>query len=551
MQFLYYDIRVAVLIAVFYMFYRLLLSRDSLHQLNRFVLIGTAVASFVLPLCVITIHHTELIVEEPATALTQVTNLKPLISSQTPWWQIALPIVYWSGVIITLFFTIISISKVCILISRCEKHRQNDGTVIAVYDGEVSPFSWMHFIVMSRSDYAHPDSAILMHEHEHIRRHHSWDVVLVDVLTSLQWFNPAMWMLRSDLRAIHEYEADAAVLSSGVDARQYQYLLVKKAMAVAGYSVVNGINHSTLKQRITMMNVKKQNKYSWFKALYVLPVVAVSLIASAKTVTDYKLVESEKTAVPAEKAVAKQVKTIENTKAIENIVKKEVEKKDSSTSDKTLVVIDGKKIPYNKALGAVKPSDISKIDVIKDKASIAKFDTSNKYDAVIVIETKKEGKNSGDDVVDEKGVYLAPDQLPTYPGGSKEMFKFFTDNIKYPSVAHTWGVQGRVVVSFIVNEDGSISDPKVVYNGTKGKAADEIKTKGTVSEIKVVGYANNKKEGSTATDDEIAKGVKEGQAAIAQEALRLISSMPNWIPGEKDGKPVRAKYNVPITFRLE
>lgn len=122
------------------------------------------------------------------------------------------------------------------MIRRCEKHRMADGTVIAVADGEMSPFSWMHYIVMSRSDYAHPDNAILMHEHEHIRRHHSWDVVLVNILSALQWFNPAMWMLCSDLQTVHEYEADAAVLSGGVDARQYQLMLVRKAMA--GYSVL-------------------------------------------------------------------------------------------------------------------------------------------------------------------------------------------------------------------------------------------------------------------------------------------------------------------------
>lgn len=224
MDFLYYDLRVAVLIAVFYIFYRLMLSRDSFHQLNRVVLLGTAVASFVLPLCVITFHHTEVLTAMPSVEASIAGEGATTVVSSAPWWQTALPMVYWSGVIITILHIILSISKVCILISRCEKHRQADGTVIAVADGEVSPFSWMHFIVVSRSDYAHPDYAILLHEREHIRRHHSWDVLLVDILTSFQWFNPTMWMLRSDLRAIHEYEADAAVLSSGADARQYQYL---------------------------------------------------------------------------------------------------------------------------------------------------------------------------------------------------------------------------------------------------------------------------------------------------------------------------------------
>ena len=107
-------------------------------------------------------------------------------------------------------------------------------------------FSWMKYIVLSRSDYEANDASILAHERGHIRRHHSLDLLLVDSLTALQWFNPAMWMLRQDLRAIHEYEADAAVLSQGINMRQYQYLLIQKAVSQCGYSVANGISQAVL-----------------------------------------------------------------------------------------------------------------------------------------------------------------------------------------------------------------------------------------------------------------------------------------------------------------
>ena len=368
MDFLYYDLRVAVLIAVFYIFYRLMLSRDSFHQLNRVVLLGTAIASFVLPLCVITIHHTEVLPSMPAVETDVVSGGATATVPSAPWWHTALPVVYWLGVIITLLYIILSISKVCILIRRCEKHRQADGTVIAVADGEVSPFSWMHYIVVPRSDYAHPDRAILLHEREHIRRHHSWDVLLVDILTSFQWFNPTMWMLRSDLRAIHEYEADAAVLSSGADARQYQYLLVRKAMTAAGYSVVNGINHSTLKQRITMMNNPKRNRYSWLKAMYVLPVVAVSLFASAKNVTDYKVAGNAATASP-KSAVAPAPMAVSSAATMESIVQQKVARKDTAKLKNILVVVDGKEFPYSK-LENLDPSSIASITVVKDHSHI-------------------------------------------------------------------------------------------------------------------------------------------------------------------------------------
>ena len=113
--------------------------------------------------------------------------------------------------------------RIILLIRKSEQHPQPDGVTVCVTgNAALSPFSWMHYIVMNREDYETHDSAILAHERGHIRLHHSWDLILVDTLTALQWFNPAMWMLRADLRAIHEYEADAAVLSQGINARQYR-----------------------------------------------------------------------------------------------------------------------------------------------------------------------------------------------------------------------------------------------------------------------------------------------------------------------------------------
>ena len=528
MDFLYYDLRVAVLIAVFYIFYRLMLSRDSSHQLNRVVLLGTALASFVLPFCVITIHHIEVLPAMPTVEQDVVSGGVTATVPSAPWWQTALPVVYWSGVMMILLHIILSISKVCILIRRCEKHRQADGTVIAVADGEVSPFSWMHYIVVPRSDYAHPDRAILLHEREHVRRHHSWDVLLVDILTSFQWFNPTMWMLRTDLRAIHEYEADAAVLSSGADARQYQYLLVRKAMAAAGYSVVNGINHSTLKQRITMMNNPKRNRYSWLKAMYVLPVVAVSLFASAKNVTDYKVAGSAATASP-KSAVAPAPMAVSSAATMESIVQQKAARKDTVKLKNILVVVDGKELPYSK-LENLDPSSIASISVFKDKAHIAKYGPKG-ANGVIVVTTKKAQAEEAK----ENGAFNVVDEMPQFNGGPSAMMQYLSQSVQYPAAARDNSVQGRVVVSFVVKSDGSVADPQVVYNGTKFTPVKSAE--GEHKDVKVK---------SSVTPEEEA----EGKEALAQEALRVVSSMPAWTPGKKDGKPVNVKYNIPISFRM-
>jgi hypothetical protein len=290
MEFLTYNLKVAMLIAVFYMFYRLLLSRETFHRVNRIVLLTTAVASFVLPLCIITLHKT-VVVSEDAGSIT-LDYLGPVVAEvaepNTPLWQTLAAVVFFAGMALVLGHTLLALMKVWRLISRSERHQQPDGTTVCVAEGDVSPFSWMNYIVLSRNDYEAQDASVLAHERGHILQHHSVDVLLVDILTALQWFNPAMWMLRQDLRAIHEYEADAAVLSQGINMRQYQYLLIQKAVATCGYSVANGITHSTLKNRINMMLThKKTNRASWLKLLALLPIVGVTLALNAETVNDY------------------------------------------------------------------------------------------------------------------------------------------------------------------------------------------------------------------------------------------------------------------------
>ena len=228
-DFLIYDAKVAVLIAVFYMFYRLLLSRETFHRVNRIVLLTTAVASFVLPLCVITLHETVSMPMPTLAVDADALLAEPVAEAevpQVPLWQIVLPILFIIGMVATLAYTLWSLFRILKLIKNSEQHPQQDGTTICVTgNADLSPFSWMHYIVMNRSDYEAADPAILAHERGHIRLRHSWDLLLVDTLTALQWFNPAIWMLRQDLRAIHEYEADGEVLSLGINARQYQYLV--------------------------------------------------------------------------------------------------------------------------------------------------------------------------------------------------------------------------------------------------------------------------------------------------------------------------------------
>ena len=436
-EFLTYDLKVAVLLAVFYMFYRLMLARETFHRVNRIILLLTAVASFVLPLCVITIHETVTMqrAAQVAVGSFQVDMMDE--EPATPLWQIVLPILFIIGMMVTLVHTLSSLFRIIRIIRHSERYPQTDGTTICVTgNASLTPFSWMHYIVMNRSDYETSDAAILAHERGHIRLHHSWDLLLVDTLTALQWFNPAMWMLRSDLRAIHEYEADAAVLSQGINARQYQYLLITKAAGIGGYSLANGISHSTLKNRINMMLHTKSDRSRLLKLLALLPIVGIALAVNAEKVVDVRYEESQK-----------------------GIAEKKAE-------------------------------------------TAAAFTTTLKYDTIpgetfTAVGTFEPVQGDVFDVVEE---------MPQYPGGPQALFKFLGENVHYPEEAEKAGIQGRVIATFVVEKDGSISQPTVV------KSVDPL---------------------------------------LDAEAIRVISAMPNWKPGRQNGKVVRVKYTVPLSFNLD
>ena len=289
MDFLLYDGKVALALLVFYLFYRFLLKKETFHRFNRVVLVGTAVLSFLLPLCIITIHkpiEVAPVVPEPAIVATEVPaqELVPLVEPAVPWWPTALTLLFWAGVAFVLARVTLSILSIVRIIRRGRLVREEDGCKIIVTERDIDPFSWMQYIVLSGKDWEAPHESILAHEKAHIGLGHSLEVLLVDILSALQWFNPAIWMLRADLQELHEYEADDAVLRAGTNIKEYQYLLIRKAVSKSGYSVANSFNHSILKNRITMMSKSKSPLSRGLRVLYLIPLTCIGLGMQARTI---------------------------------------------------------------------------------------------------------------------------------------------------------------------------------------------------------------------------------------------------------------------------
>jgi hypothetical protein len=220
-------------------------------------------------------------------------------------------IVYITGVVFTSGFSILSFVRMSALLTNKDSQRKSigGGVTLIIHKESASPFSWMRYIAISEKDYNENAREILSHEMAHIKGLHSADIIISELMRILHWFNPAVWLLKQEIRNIHEFQADEAVINSGIDAKQYQLLLIKKAVGDRLYTMANSFNHSKLKNRITMITKKKSTRSASLKAMFVLPLTlfAVILFADEKVTSALEPVSNAKITDLIQKDTTKEV----------------------------------------------------------------------------------------------------------------------------------------------------------------------------------------------------------------------------------------------------
>lgn len=482
-----YSLKVSVFLIAFYLMFKSLMSRETLHRANRYLILGSIGLSFVLPLWHITLNAAPGHAVTAAELSQSVVWLEEVIvgggASHSFDWRALAVVAFYAGIGVCLLRMIVSIIGVLRVIRRGERQTLPDGTVLVITDDEQAPFSWIKYIIINRKDHDENLQEILTHERAHIRCRHSIDVLVCDVFCCLQWFNPAMWLLRRELCAVHEYEADKAVLDSGINAKQYQILLIKKAAGGKWYSIANSFNHSKLKYRITMMSRKKSSGWTMAKALYVLPIAAFAAIAFANC----SKTEGEITKIPdsqnLEKMPADQYNQILELMGGEVKEDMLVFNYEDATGEMT--------VTYMSPDGTVRPVSQEELDAMK---------VENHEDVVEVI-MKKDAERD----ISKDDVFFIVEDMPEFPGGEEGLLKFVTENTKYPEVAKEKKIQGKVFVQFVINKDGNVEDVK------------------------------------------LAKGV---DPLLDEAAMNIVKSMPQWKPGKQRGQYVKVSFTIPINFQL-
>jgi len=611
-EFLIYDLKVAVLIAVFYFCYRLLMERETMHRLNRIVLLSSILLSMVLPLCVITLHktvevepmrladHPEMVITDLGTISAE-ESVAPSIEVnrmdivETLFQPSVIFAVFIIGLVCRLLYIANSYRQLCRMIKDSEQHSLEDGVTLAVVDLPVAPFSWMHTIVLSRIDYEECNPSILAHERGHIRLHHSWDIVFVEVLTALQWFNPVVWLLRRDLRTVHEYEADASVLSSGSDVSQYIQLLMRKATGTKACILANGINNSVLKKRVMMIIKPKSNRWQWLRTAYLLPIIAVSLYASCETKTDYQTKEESalilkvkdgKDCLAVKVPVGAFYSWIVNGKLAERgIVEEDGNWNVYTPVEDCVFMLDGKEIskdnvPYVpmssiKELKFIQGEQPRRIELYTNYVSGFQRDKAAQWPEEYKEKTKAwmffrvEDAATGRQLKGAEVTIEGTDQKALtnnegwcemkVPLGATVKASYKGLETQTLRIDHFNGsqVQGR---SFLLYKPGHpiyqtyqlSREQEPVFPGDKEKwiaehiqLPDAMKGKGAMGRVTVWVVIN---EDGSVSGARLHQGINK---ELNDEALRVVSSMPRWKPANKKGKLVKCLTMVSVSFKSQ
>ncbi|GHT37218.1 cell envelope biogenesis protein TonB [Bacteroidia bacterium] len=422
-----YFLKVNAALALFYAFYRLFFYKDTFFGLRRAILLiffGLAIAYPLLNLQQWMSEQEPLagVIEVYSAILPEVNVYTEAETSASDSYLWLIPATYLTVVAALLLRFVMQLGSILWLAFRSKRVVIED-TNVYVLANPAGPFSFFNLIFLHPASHSEKEvEEILAHESTHASQMHSIDVIISELICIVCWINPFVWLLKREVRHNLEYLADNRVLQSGFDSQSYQYHLLGLAHNhQAAANLYNGFNVLHLKNRIRMMNKKRSRAIGRTKYLMFIPLTALLMLLS-------------------------------------NLAACSVGEK------------------------AEKAEESPNPEVAEAPGVTA------------------EAQNQPDN-----GVFTVVDEMPKYPGGDGALLKFIADSIKYPAEAQENGIQGRVVAYFIVNQDGSISNPTLL------------------------------------------KGV---EPSLDEEALRIIKSMPKWTPGKIKGEPVRVKYTIPVTFRL-
>ena len=537
-----YLLKANVGIALFYAFYKLFCQRDTFFQWRRIALLSFLGMSFVYPL--LNIQHW--VKEQPsmyelatyyATFMDESENVSAPVTAtiEIPGILTICYYLYLIGVVVLSLRFLVQLLSI-LRMRWIGRVTTLNGQRIISLPCYVSPFSFFQwiFIHLPMLD-KESQHEILMHEQTHAKQWHSVDVIISEIINIVCWFNPFMWLLKSEIRLNLEYLADNKVVETSTDHKQYQYHLLGLTHISKQTGLYNNFNVSHLKRRIIMMNKKRTRtagriKYALFAPLAAALLLVSNIEAVARTVEKVMDASEATNTVPQDKPKEDQIfqicevppqfpgGVVEWMKFLSANMKYPAEAKEKKQEGRVIVQFivekDGS-ITNAKVVRGVSP--LLDQEALRVVGIMPKWNPATQRGQAVRVQYTLPVMFSLNGKIDEmqqhqvnmkpneKGIYNIVEEPASFPGGMANCLKFLSENVKYPEDCKKEGIQGRVIAQFIIDKDGSIKDVKIV------------------------------------------RGV---HPSLDKESIRVIESMPKWTPGKVKGEPVKCQYTLPIAFKI-
>ena len=531
-----YIIKLNLILALLCLLFQVLMHRDTFFGVRRLMLWGIYATAFLLPLCNLqTLLTADTAATDMAEAYAQyvlptlnVTAMRVasfgVEQNETGcgMWFVGMiaiwGIIYIIPVVWMTMKLIIQVAYIIYLRCVCRPCGS-----FFLYPRPCTPFSFGPWIFL------HPEGMdeqtlreVLIHEQAHVRGWHTLDILFSQLVCIVFWWNPATWVMRREVRLNLEFIADAAVIGHQKDKREYQYRLLGFSTYKNVATIANNFNVLPLKRRIMMMNLKRTSRMGMAKYALFVPVAAALLFAC-------------------------------NLDSLARSI--------AETVKKPLLIVDGQRVGEEEVL-ALTPEHIDHITVLREAPAVSVYGDEAK-DGAVVIDRRKSIEASDSTKVRtvvqaisdaDDNIYAGVEQMPEYPGGMDAMNKVLYQNVRYPAAAQDYGIQGMVIVNFVVEKDGTLSN-------VKATEVRDVNTGAVLPEVKVVAFSHHDRQKSRKQGkltDELKEKTKanqhyaEGIKALKAESERVIRLIPErWKPGRNAGQPVRVHVTLPVTFELQ
>jgi len=569
-----YSIESAVCLTVLTLFYYFFLRKETFFGINRFFLLFSLLYSLVIPFLNINYGYNTPATAEAGSVLNAaiqnvetikngVIRLDPvIISAEKSGWNIALSefiiYAYLLGVFFHLVLFLIRFGKLFQTIRNAEKQRDGKYCYLKIPDHYDQVYSFFRFIFVGKGkQYQKEYKEILEHEKSHVKFYHSIDLVLVELLIVLQWFNPFIYLLRKMVVENHEYQADSSVVGSSANKGNYLKLILNHVLNNQYFKMTSAFSYSLSKKRLKMLTkVKSSNKLSIAKIIAVVPIALILFFFFACSQSfDKNDLNKEKEKVTFNQLTDNNLGTVVPEELVENyradfkdkgekILYELYAEFEGDNFPQTKIQLE-KNVTYGFHLYSAKKKDpgsymqqdsrnymelkqpdgkaiMSTEKTIKEgnseqhiyvdmqtKSGTGIFsvkDDKNNKNKVIVVMTK--AKSLGAKADKDEDVFLAVEEMPVYDktGDISDFREDIMQNIEYPEEAQKENIEGTVYISFIVNKEGEIVDKKLV---------------------------------------------RRNHPLLDQAAMEAFDGLADWEPGKQRGKPVKVKFTIPIVFSLK